>query len=191
MAVEIEAKLKVDDLTPVRARLHGLKAEFRACLDQQDLYFDNDQGYLMAQDKCLRIRVEVESRDQGTKTLLTYKGPKQPSDVKCRQEIEIPVSDEEQARTLLDGLGYAQKMIVHKHRELWSFKQCLIGLDQVTDLGTFVEIEGPDSAVIGEVQKDLKLGHIRHCHKSYACLLSLKSRVQSPESSEGSSSTDI
>ncbi|MCF7975655.1 MAG: class IV adenylate cyclase [Phycisphaerae bacterium] len=169
MAVEIEAKLKVDDLAPVQARLEGLEATFVAHQDQQDLYFDNAQRQMVTQDKCLRVR--IQATDQGTQTFVTFKGPKQQADVKCREEIEIPASDPDQATALLEGLGYEQKMIVHKHRELWSYKQCLIGLDRITDLGSYVEIEGPSSDMIKEVQQNLELENLTHCQKSYACLL--------------------
>ena len=180
MTVEIETKLKVDSLSPVRDRLRVLKAEFLEHQDQRDLYCDNAQKQMVTQDKCLRVR--IETTDQGTQSFITFKGPRQEADVKCRQEIEMPVPDTAQATALLEGLGYEQKLAVHKHREQWSYKQCLIGLDQVTDLGTYVEIEGPDSRVIHEVQQDLDLSHVPHCQDSYACLLSQKSSVQSPES---------
>jgi adenylate cyclase class 2 len=169
MAVEIEAKLKVDSLTPVLAILRTLDARFLAHQDQEDLYWDTAQSQMVSEDKCLRIR--IETTEQSTQTFITYKGPKQATDLKCREEIEMPVPDCDQARALLEGLGYEHKLAVHKHREQWSYKQCLIGLDQVTGLGPFVEIEGPDSDVIRDVQKDLGLGHVPHCQESYACLL--------------------
>jgi adenylate cyclase class 2 len=169
MALEIEAKLKVESLASVAERLRVLGARLMANKDQEDLYFDNAQAQMVAEDKCLRIR--IETADKVTKTSLTYKGPKQESDLKCREEIEMRVSGSGQPKALLLGLGYEQILTVLKHRSLWFHKQCLICLDQVTDLGSFVEIEGPSSDVIYEVQKDLELDHIPHCQESYACLL--------------------
>ncbi len=169
MSVEIEAKLRVESLVPIQTRLRALNARFVANQDQQDLYCDDAQNQMVKQDKCLRVR--IETTDKGTQNFITFKGPKQKADVKCRQEIEMLVPDLDQAKTLLQGLGYEQKIKVHKRRELWSYKACLIGLDQVTELGTFVEIEGPSSRVIQEVQKDLGLDHVPHCQDSYACLL--------------------
>lgn len=169
MPVEIETKLKVDSLEPVQVRLQDLHAEFIALQDQQDLYCDNAQHHMVMQDKCLRIR--IETTDKKTRCFITFKGPKQQANVKCRQEIELPVPDPDQAKVLLQGLGYDQKLIVHKLREVWSYKNCLIGLDQVTNLGSFVEIEGPSSDLIHEVQKDLELSHVSHCQESYACLM--------------------
>ncbi|MCP4451412.1 MAG: class IV adenylate cyclase [Planctomycetes bacterium] len=178
MAVEIEAKLKVDGLTPVRTQLRTLDARFVSYLDQEDLYWDNAHSQMVTEDKCLRIR--VETTEQSTETFITYKGPKQEADVKCREEIEMPVPDCGQARTLLGGLGYEQKLKVHKRRELWFYKACQVCLDQVTDLGTFVEIEGPSSDVIHDVQKYLGLGQVPHCQESYACLLA-RSQTLNPE----------
>ena len=180
MPVEIEAKLKVEHLALVQDRLRKLEAQCLEKQEQMDLYCDNAHGDMIDQDKSLRIR--LETTEASRKTLITYKGPKQESDVKCREEIEFPLPDLDQARALLEGLGYTQKLTVHKQREVWAFKRCLIGLDQVTDLGTYVEIEGPSSEVVHEVQTDLGLDHIPHCQESYACLISQKSKVQSPES---------
>jgi predicted adenylyl cyclase CyaB len=180
MAVEIETKLKVDSLAPVREALNRITAEFIANHVQTDLYCDNGEEDMVKQDKCLRVRIETTG--QQARTLVTFKGPRQAADIKCRLEIEWPVPDADQATTLLEGLGYTQKLAVHKQREQWSYRQCQIALDEVTGLGPFVEIEGPDSDVIRDVQKDLGLGHVPHCHESYACLLSQKSSVQSPES---------
>jgi len=180
MALEIEAKLKVESLAPVAERLHVLGARLMANKAQEDLYFDNAQAQMLTTDKCLRVRTEIT--EKATKISLTYKGPKQASDLKCREEIELPVSDFAQSKALLLGLGYEQIMTVLKRRSLWFHKECLICLDQVTGLGSFVEIEGSSSDVIHEVQKDLELAHVPHCQESYACLLSQKSSVQSPES---------
>jgi len=169
MTLEIEAKLKVKSLAPVQERLRVLGARLMANKDQEDLYFDNAQEQMVAEDRCLRVRIEPV--EKGAKTFLTYKGPKQESDLKCRQEIEMPVPDSGLAKALLLGLGYEHKLTVLKHRSLWFHKQCLIGLDQVKDLGLFVEIEGPSSDVIHEVKKDLELDHVPHCPESYAFLL--------------------
>jgi len=177
MAIEIEAKLKVKSLAPVVERLHILGARLMANKEQEDRYFDNAQAQMVAEDKCLRVR--IETTDQGPKTSLTYKGPRQESDLKCRQEIEMPVPDSDQPKALLLALGYEQKLTVHKLRSLWFHKQCLICLDRIRDLGLFIEIEGPSSDVIHEVQKDLELDHVPHCQESYARLLAQKSSKQS------------
>ena len=42
------------------------------------------------------------------------------------------------------------------------------------DLGTFVEIEGPDEATIHRVQKTLGLETCTHVSESYACLVAAK-----------------
>lgn len=169
MAVEIETKLKVESLAPVEERLRVLGARLMANKAQEDLYFDNAQAQMLTADKCLRVRTEITEKT--TKTSITYKGPKQASDLKCREEIVLPVSDHGQATALLLGLDYEQILTVLKHRSLWFHKKCQICLDQVTGLGSFVEIEGPSSDVIHEVQKDLELAHLPHCQESYACLL--------------------
>ena len=60
--------------------------------------------------------------------------------------------------------------IVEKKRRVWQLNKCEIALDELPLLGTFVEIEGPDSETIANVQKKLGLGNLPHIGKSYALL---------------------
>ncbi len=169
---EIEAKLKVPDLGPVRERLSELKAVFVEDQDQRDQYLDIKTGELARTDKCLRIRSE-QVTGQPCRTVLTYKGPKQTGAYKKRREVEVRLesADRDAMEALLAELDYQPALIVHKQRSLWKHNDCLIGLDQVTDLGCFVEIEGPSEKQIEAVQVLLNLQDYPHESRSYACLL--------------------
>lgn len=166
---EIETKLKVEDLSPIQTLLHTLGAELSGHLEQTDVYLDNSNQDMKRGDKCLRIRLETVNGK--TRTLITFKGPKQQAEVKCRQEVELPVPDAGQIQILFQGLGYEPSLTVQKQRKLWQYKQCDVCLDRVNGLGEFVEIEGPSSERIMEVKEDLGLNHITHCQESYACLI--------------------
>ncbi len=172
---EIEAKLKVPDLGPVTRRLAELEAKFVEDQDQRDQYLDLPSGQLAGTDKCLRIRSE-QVTDQPCRTVLTYKGPKQTGAFKKRREVEVRLESEDHnaMEALLIELDYHPALIVHKKRSLWKLNDCLIGLDQVTDLGSFVEIEGPSEKQIETVQALLNLQDCPHESRSYACLLQEK-----------------
>lgn len=170
MHTEIETKLKVESLQQVRDRLQRIGAVRIAHQQQTDVYFDDTQRNLTLADKCLRIRMELT--DKGEKTFLTFKGPKQKNDVKERQEIEFEVGQATQAEALISALNYRKAVTVTKSRELWQHRHCAIALDTVTDLGDFVEIEGPNAQTILTVQTELALGDVPHVQESYACLLS-------------------
>ncbi len=166
---EIEAKLRVQDLAPVDARLRQCGARFLGEHIQRDDYFEDGQGTLAGSDRCLRIRRET-CKGEETR-FVTYKGPKQHGAYKRRQELEFEVSDPEAAQLLLAALGYQPALVVEKTRQVWELNACQIGLDLLPGLGPFVEIEGPDEAAIEGVQTAMGLADCPHIPESYACLL--------------------
>ncbi|MBA7712526.1 hypothetical protein ES703_121503 [subsurface metagenome] len=110
---------------------------------------------------------------------MTYKGAKEKSNFKRRQEIELEINDADSARKLLSALGYEQALIVEKKRRLWQLGDCEVALDQLVLLGDFVEIEGPDEEKIATVQKSLGLTDLPHIAESYASLVAKKQIVNS------------
>lgn len=169
MRVEIEAKLKVDSLHEVELKLGQCGASFMREVVQTDLYFDTADRDLTRADKCLRLRIEkAGSRER---LVLAYKGPKEQDDFKKRQEDELEVNDAAAAESLLGGLGYRKALAFDKRRRLWSLRGCEVALDELPLLGAFVEIEGPDSGTIAQVQAMLGLADVPHTVDSYACLI--------------------
>src|SRR4051812_8406116 len=76
MAVEIEAKIKVDDLAPTRARLQEAGAKFVADRFEVNAIFDTDDRSLLAADKGLRVRVARNEKTNEQSVTLTFKGPR-------------------------------------------------------------------------------------------------------------------
>jgi adenylate cyclase class 2 len=169
MCTEIEAKLKVDSLTEIEHKLGELGAEFLGEQLQTDYFFDNVNATLTKTDKCLRLRKQMAEKSESS--FLTYKGAKEKSLLKKRQEIESEINDADSIHKLLLALGYKQVSIVEKKRRLWLFRNCEVALDQLPLLGNFVEIEGPDEEKISNVQNSLGLTDLPHISKSYASLL--------------------
>lgn len=169
MAVEIEAKLKVDSLHEVEGRLASCGARFLGEAVQTDWYFDTADRELTQSDRCLRLRIEkAASRER---LVLAYKGPKERDDYKKRQEAEVEVNDAAAVESLVAGLGYHRELAFNKRRRLWSLHDCEVALDELPLLGTFVEIEGPDSHTIEQVQGMLGLAGVPHTADSYARLI--------------------
>ena len=153
MCTEIEAKLKVDSLPEIERKLSELSAEFLAGQLQTDYHFDDADTTLTKTDRCLRLRQQIVGKSE--RFFLTYKGAKEKSNVKKRQEIEFEISNADSARKLLSALGYEQTLIVEKKRRVWQLGDCEVALDELPLLGDFVEIEGPDEETIATVQKSL------------------------------------
>ena len=68
-------------------------------------------------------------------------------------------------------MGYDKVLAFDKRRRLWRLHDCEVALDELPLLGTFVEIEGPDSRTILQVQEMLGLSHVPHTMDSYASLI--------------------
>lgn len=167
--MEIEAKLKVDSLHEVERRLAECGASFLREVVQTDWYFDTADRELTRADKCLRLRIEKTALRE--RLILAYKGPKEKDDFKKRQEAELEVKDAATTESLLGGLGYQKALAFNKRRRLWSLRGCEVALDELPLIGAFVEIEGPDSGTIGQVQSMIGLSDVPHTADSYACLI--------------------
>jgi adenylate cyclase class 2 len=136
---EVELKIRADH-DRVRGRLDELGATPVGTVVQEDTYFDAPDRNFAETDEALRVRREQPPGESG-KTVLTYKGPLVDPDSKTRQEAETAVEDGDEARAILDGLGYDAAATVRKERSRFALKECTIALDTVDGLGEFVEVE--------------------------------------------------
>jgi len=177
MCTEIEAKLKVDSLGEIERKLPELGAEFQAEQLQIDYFFDDVNSTLTKSDRCLRLRKQMVGESESL--FLTYKGAKEKSNFKRRQEIELEIKDADSVRKLLSALGYEQSLVVEKKRRLWQLGVCKVALDRLPLLGDFVEIEGPDEEKIDNAQDKLGLSDLSHITESYASLVAKKQIVNS------------
>ncbi|MBN1393163.1 MAG: class IV adenylate cyclase [Sedimentisphaerales bacterium] len=169
MSIEIEAKLKVDSLEEIQRKLTALGAEFGQEQLQTDYHFDDMKMTLHKTDCCLRVRRQLVNKNE--RFFLTYKGAKEKSLFKKRQEIEIEIADSDSILNLLSALGYEKVLTIEKKRLTWHLGDCIIALDELPLIGSFVEIEGPDEQKIAAVQKNLGLSGSPHIKKSYAALI--------------------
>jgi adenylate cyclase class 2 len=172
MGIEIEAKLKVEELGEIAERLSKLGAEYLGEWVQRDVYFDSLDSSLRNSDRGLRLRRQKTSGSE--KTFLAYKGAREDDKFKKRAEVEIEVSDIDLTERLLGSIGFGKVLTFEKKRRVWRFGGCEVCLDELPLLGGFVEIEGPDDDRIAEVQGDLGLADLEHIKDSYATLMDAK-----------------
>jgi len=182
MFIEIEAKLKVDSLQEIVEKLNGLGAEFGQEQLHLDSYFDDANTTFKKSDRCLRLRRLLVGKSE--RFFLTYKGAKEKNEFKKRQEIDIEVEDGNSVQKLLSALGYEKVLVIEKKRLTWHLGDCIVALDQLPLIGSFVEIEGPDEQKIADVQKSLGLSRLPHIRKSYAALIRAKLRELGREQRE-------
>jgi adenylate cyclase class 2 len=172
MAVEIEAKMAVEDLSVVRARLGELNAQRIGRYLETNTFFDNEDRTLLAADKGLRLRLKrnVETGDEDH--IITFKGPRQHGALKSREEVELAVEGSAETTRLLECLGFKKMLSFEKRRESWKLDGCSVELDELPYLGTYVEIEGPDEPTIMALRQKLNLGQRTLIKTGYIALLS-------------------
>ncbi|HEX8340501.1 MAG TPA: class IV adenylate cyclase [Tepidisphaeraceae bacterium] len=171
MSVEIEAKMKVSDLSVVRAKLPAAGAVAGAKYFEINAFFDTEDRSLLAADHGLRLRINRDEATGKQTYVYTFKGPRQPGALKSREEIELDVGDPKAAEKFLGALGYAKVLSFEKRREKWSLGGCSVELDELPHLGLFVEIEGPSEAAIMAVRKTLGLDQSPIIKTSYVAML--------------------
>lgn len=171
MSVEIEAKMQVPSHEPLRARLVECGASRLGHWLETNLFFDSANRALVASDQGLRLRKNQDLASGSVQYILTYKGRRQRGPLKRREEIEVSVDQADSTVALLERLGYLRMMSFQKRRESWSLEKCRVELDEVPLLGLFVEIEGPDEAVISHVCQRLDLSGLPLLQSSYIALL--------------------
>ncbi|MEA1932679.1 MAG: class IV adenylate cyclase [Euryarchaeota archaeon] len=136
---EVELKLRADH-DDLRERLADRGATHTASKQQTDTYYNAPHREFAETDEALRIRYE-QPADGEAVTKITYKGPLVESESKTREEHETAVDDEQALTGILSGLGFEPAARVEKDREFYALDGYTISLDNVADLGEFVEIE--------------------------------------------------
>lgn len=108
---------------------------------EMDVYFNGVDRDFAQTDEALRLR-RVRPLPHGPEeSLLTYKGPKLDGVSSARTEYETAVADGESAEKLLEALGYRRAATVEKRRREYRLEDVTLCLDEVTDLGLYLELE--------------------------------------------------
>lgn len=150
---------------------------------QTDQYYNHPVRDFASTDEALRIR------SVGDENWLTWKGPRLASTAKTRREIELPLGaggqTREQLADVLQILAFHPVATVQKQRRRyvlprdgWDFE---IAIDEVDDVGSFVEIEllasreQMEAAQQAVIQLGQEFGLTRIERRSYLAML-LESR---------------
>jgi len=141
--LEVEIKFPVTDLTKLERDLTSLGAAKPDLRFETDHYFNAPDRDFARTDEALRLR------RIGAENYLTYKGPKRDQQTKTRTEIEVALAQGEEAAAqfirLIKSLGYRSTAEVHKRRQVYHLQResfnVEVCLDEVREVGTFVEVE--------------------------------------------------
>ena len=139
--LEVEVKAHVNDFNIVKEKLNEIGAEKTKTEHQKDTYFNNPSYRdFEKSDEALRIRNTTINNGE-SQIILTYKGPKLDDVSKTRKEIEVSVDDSKNTGLILENLGFKPAADVEKDRTTYLFGEFIISLDEVHNVGNFVEIE--------------------------------------------------
>ncbi len=129
--INLEIKIRVDDLAPYVARATAARAVFSGTLRQVDTYFEAARGLL-------KLRV-VDSETGCTAELIAYDRPT----VEGSRVSDYTVCPVDNPDLLLETLSKSLErgVRIRKSRDLWMFGGTRIHFDTVEDLGTFIELE--------------------------------------------------
>ncbi|MBN2584355.1 MAG: class IV adenylate cyclase [Planctomycetes bacterium] len=175
MSTEIEAKVRIDDAAAIDRRCRDLGAVYGGQWRQLDRFFDHPDRRLLESDSALRMRTDEPLDDTaqkiGRRVLLTYKGPRRVGRTKVRTEYEVEVADPETMTRILGKLDYIETFSYEKRRRTWRLGAAEVTLDEVPDLGLFVEAEAPDEETVEETFERLGLGPLPRITDSYVRML--------------------
>ncbi len=143
MSIEVEQKFRIADTDALLTKLTAQGAKSKHIVRQVDTYYAHPNRDFAATDEALRIRRVGESN------FVTYKGPKLDATTKTRREIELPLasgaSSADGFDELLQSLSFTTVAEVAKIRQIYSLpasdQEIEVSLDQVRDVGDFVELE--------------------------------------------------
>jgi adenylate cyclase class 2 len=143
MTFEVEQKFPVTDVAAIEKQLGESGGESNPPIRQIDRYFAHPSRDFAQTDEALRIR------QVGTRNFITYKGPKIDAMTKTRREIELALQEgqgeAESWEQLLQALGFSPVARVcktrRKYKLTWQESEVAIALDDVDELGKFVELE--------------------------------------------------
>lgn len=167
--LEIEIKAYCQNISDIKIKLAELDAVFIKTETESDQYFNHPAKDFAETDEALRIRNAADT------TILTYKGPKVSKVTKARIEKEVVVQDDKETGEILNLLGFHQSGMVMKNRDYYELGDIIICLDDVENLGAFVELEKKGNN-LEVIEKELfslaeKLGLEKFERKSYLEML--------------------
>lgn len=167
---EIEKKYQIEDNDKFIQKLEGFGCEISEVNHQKDSIYVSDIHHIENTPGSLFLRV----RKDNDKIELNAK--KHEKVMEARTEVEFEVSSYENANHFLEFIGFEKWVEVRKKRVHTFYKDCNICIDEVEELGSFVELEYvvEDDVLeeeilkkIDDIAKELGIDTIKEVHQYY------------------------
>lgn len=163
MKNEIEAQFLDINKDDVRLKLREIGAELKKpeVLMRRVVFYTGEHSF-------------ARVRDEGDKIVMTYKNVRDDYSILGTKEVNVEVSDYDDAILFLEGCGLKIKARQETKREIWKLGEAEICIDTWPWIPTFTEIEGPteDSVwqtanKLGSQKEQAKFGSVDTTYQHY------------------------
>ena len=144
MKNEIEAQFLDINKDEIRKKLEEIGAELKKpeVLMKRTVFYTGEHSF-------------ARVRDEGDKIVMTYKNVSDDNSILGTKEVNVTVSDYEDAILFLQGCGLKAKAKQETKREVWVLDGVEITIDTWPWIPTFMEIEGPSEEKVWSTAKAL------------------------------------
>jgi adenylate cyclase class 2 len=134
--IEVEVKARVKTFRGIREAL-AEKARFMGATHQSDIIFDQPK-FLDSEHKIVEGGIIARIREEGDRKTLEFKEIRRESG---GLELKHEIQDTAAIKEFLLKIGYVERFIINKARETYLYRDMLVCLDTVEQLGQFIEVE--------------------------------------------------
>lgn len=144
MKNEIEAQFLDINKDDVRLKLREIGAELKKpeVLMRRVVFYTGEHSF-------------ARVRDEGDRIVMTYKNVRDDYSILGTKEVNVEVSDYDDAILFLKGCGLKIKARQETKREIWKLGEVEICIDTWPWIPTFIEIEGPTEDSVWQIANKL------------------------------------
>ncbi len=149
--VECELKFPLKNVEELVEKLNKIAKPEQQNIFQKDTYYVPAHRNFLAKKK---INEWLRIRETNGGITLNYKNW-YPDGIHCK-EFETKIGDVNALKKIFESLNFKEIVVVEKTRSIWTYKNVEIAIDNVKDLGFFIELEAKnDFKDIDEAKKVL------------------------------------
>lgn len=162
--MEIEIKATFEDKEEVIKSLKSIGAEQEKTKHQVDEYYNHPVRDTRDTNEYIRLRYKFGENNG----IFAYHVNISDG---VNKEFEVPVEDITTFKKILEGLSFPLLGVINKKRETFRFEDFVITLDDVKDIGNFIEIEleGEESEIDSKKARCIELLEKLNISKKNVC----------------------
>ena len=138
---EIEIKIPIEDPERIMKSLVARGFQKNQKVIEEDMYYNSEYHDVRRYDEALRIRKTRDLLTGKTRAQINFKGKKIDQISMSRREYETGIEDPDCMEKILGAIGFIRVAGVKKTRNYLQRGEMTACLDQVENLGNFLELE--------------------------------------------------